>query len=88
VASAPADSATDVPAAVPDGTVICACIWYDEAATSVAKSPTEQEALPSPLGHLPAKVGWPPVPVRVTVTPVTGPFCVQTCTVQVPAWPA
>jgi hypothetical protein len=28
------------------------------------------------------------VPARVTVTPVTGPFSAQTCTVQEAAWPA
>src|SRR5208282_5429607 len=27
------------------------------------------------------------VSARVTVTPVTGPFCSQTCTVQVAFWP-
>jgi hypothetical protein len=90
VASAVAVRVTDVPAVVPDGTVICACIVSDEAVTSVARSPTVQEVPPSPPGHLPVNVGgWPArVPARATLTPVTGPFSVETCTVQVAAWPA
>jgi hypothetical protein len=56
-ALAVAVSVTDVPAAVPDGTVTCVCSWYEAGATEVASAPTEHEALPSPPGQLPVKAG-------------------------------
>ena len=62
---------TDVPAAVPEGIEICASIWYDEGVTLVPTSPTAQETLPSPEGHLPVKLGCAldRVRVRATLTP-------------------
>ena len=61
-----------------EGVSICASRVNCDGVTAVLSGPSCQEAVPSPLGHRPAKTACPLEAVSVTDTLGTDPFCAWT----------